>query len=344
VRVVISAIDPVTELQHSRETPLMAAVRVSEELSQLDNLLLQAFKENGPLKNFYIDGLPYGKLLKAIAGRLQALKSHHAEEVACLRMHFEKEKRSLISLLKRETQSDQRDEGYSEIEIKWDNKDAEGMQCSEQIKLLVEQEMADKSDVDILTPGELARSFALAEEIRKSERGPREYEHLTQDQQPNDSYQDPLSQKGVLQSEPTPCSIQQPHTRSVCRERKGFSSKFPEKSAHQNPKPSELHPAHQAAFREDKDNALSPESFFTCQTSQSMKEIPEDLSLDGARCLAKSTFTEPLSLRNESSTAKNIRAEVDEMKEAAGKEVRRCACVHASFMKQLGNFSEQGER
>jgi hypothetical protein len=59
----------------------MAAVRVTGELSQLDSLLLQAFKENGPLKDFYIDGLPYGKLLKAIAGRLQALRSHHAEKL-----------------------------------------------------------------------------------------------------------------------------------------------------------------------------------------------------------------------------------------------------------------------
>lgn len=323
----------------------MAAVRVTGELSQLDSLLLQAFKENGPLKDFYIDGLPYGKLLKAIAGRLQALRSHHAEEVACLRMQFEKEKRNLMSPLKHESQSDERDDGDSEIEMKWDTQKAEGMQWFEQINQLIAQEMTDKSDGNILTPGELARSFALAEEIGKGERGLREYEHLSQDQQPNDSYHDPLSQKGGLQSEPTPCSNQQLHTGRVCRERKGFSSKFPEKTAHQNAKPSEIHPAHQAAFQVDNGNPLSPESFSTCQTSQSMKEIPEDLSLDGARCLAKSMFPEPqLSLRNESSTAKHIRAEVDEMKEAAGKEVRRCACVHASFMEQLGSLSEQGMR
>jgi hypothetical protein len=260
-------------------------------------------------------------------------------------MQFEKEKRILMSPLKRESQSDERDEGDPEIEMKWDTQKAEGMQWFEQIIQLVAQEMTDKSDGNILTPGELAKSFALAEEIGKSKRGLREYEHLSQDQQPNDSYEDPLLQKEGLQSEPTPCSIQQPHTRSVCRESKGFSTIFPEWTAHQNPKTSEIHPNLQAASnQEDNGNHLSPESFLTCQTSQSMKEIPEDLSLDGARCLARSIFPEPLSLRNESSTAKNFRAEVDEMKEAAGKEVRRCACVHASFMKQLGTFSEQGER
>jgi hypothetical protein len=322
----------------------MAAVRVPEDLSQLDTLLLQAFKENGPLKKFRIDGLNYEKLLKAIAGRLQALRSHHAEEVACLRMHFEKEKRSLMSPLKRETQSDERDEGDLETEIKWDAQKAEGMQWVEQMNRLVALEMADKSDGNMLTPGELARSFVLAKEIGKSERGLREGEHLTQDRQPDNSYQDPLSQKRELQSEPTPCSIQQAHMRSVCRESKGFSSKFPENTAHQNPKTSERHSTRQAASREDNGKPLLPESFFTCQTSQSMKETPEDLSLDGARSLVKSTFPEPLSLRNESSTAKHIRAEVDEMKQAPRKEVRRCACVHASFMEQLESLLEQGMR
>ncbi|GAQ90507.1 hypothetical protein KFL_006500010 [Klebsormidium nitens] len=64
----------------------------------LEMALARAFGEGGPLAEVYVGKMRFSKLILGICGKLERLKTFHADEIASIKKGFEEEKKELLGL------------------------------------------------------------------------------------------------------------------------------------------------------------------------------------------------------------------------------------------------------
>lgn len=65
----------------------------------LEAALARAFGEGGPLSEVYVGQMRFSKLILGICGKLERLKTFHADEIASIKKGFEAEKKELLGLI-----------------------------------------------------------------------------------------------------------------------------------------------------------------------------------------------------------------------------------------------------